>query len=633
MITRQMNYISADNISKSYGEKVLFSNISFGLNKGDKVALVANNGTGKSTLMRILTGAEVGDSGSVTIHPGIKISMLPQEPFFDPELTVSEVIKNADLGLVGFIKNYEIAIENQADNFTSETQQALEHAAAQMDIHNAWDYERRLKQLLEKFKVTNLNQVIGTMSGGQLKRLSLALTLLDNPDILLLDEPTNHLDISMIEWLESELQASSVTLFMVTHDRYFLDKICNGIIEISEGKLFHHRGNYSYFLEKREEREEVERVEVGKARKLMKKELEWMRRQPKARTTKSKARIDSYYNIKDKATSLSTKDELKLGVHMSRVGGKILELDNVYKSYGNIKIVSNFSYIFKKGERIGMVGENGVGKSSLLNLIMQLEKPDSGNIVWGDTIVYGYYKQEGIKINDSQTVLEVVKEIAEIIPNGKDSNLTASQFLTHFMFPPKVQNDYVSKLSGGERRRLYLLTVLVRNPNFLILDEPTNDLDLITLNKMEEFLENYKGCLILVSHDRYFLDKLVDHLFVFEGDGKIKDYHSNYSEYRLMQDEKDRQLKIKQSSEKKEKKKVAAKPVEKKKLTYHEKKEYDGLMEEIDKLEEEKKSIEEKIGAGESDYEALQKLSSRIGVVIEAIDEKTMRWMELDEYV
>jgi len=628
-----MNYISAENIGKSYGEKILFANISFGLNKGDKVALVANNGTGKSTLLRILTGEEASDEGTVVVHPGIKISMLPQEPFFDSRLTVNEIISSSDSGFARIINDYEIAIKNQADNFTNETQQALEHATAQMDINGAWDYERRLKQLLEKFNIVNLEQTIGTMSGGQLKRLSLALTLLDNPDILFLDEPTNHLDIEMIEWLEGELQSSATTLFMVTHDRYFLDRVCNGIIEISEGKLYHHRGNYSYFLEKRAEREEVERIEVGKARRLMKKELDWMRRQPKARTTKSKARIDSFYDIKDKATSVKQKDEIKLNIHMSRVGGKILEMENVTKSYDEINIVTDFNYIFKKGERIGMVGKNGVGKTSFLNLIMQIENPDLGSVVWGDTMIYGYYKQEGIKIKDQQTVLEVVKEIAEIIPTGKDTSLTASQFLTHFMFPPKVQNDYVYKLSGGERRRLYLLTVLVKNPNFLILDEPTNDLDLLTLNKLEEFLENYKGCLILVSHDRYFLDKLVDHLFIFEGNGKIVDYHSNYTEYRLMQDAKEKQIKVNKATEKKVKKKVAEKPIIKKKLSYHEKKEYSGLMEEIDLLEKEKKEIESKIGSGDTDYEELQKLSSRIGIVIESIDEKTYRWMELDEYV
>ncbi|MFK5856295.1 MAG: ABC-F family ATP-binding cassette domain-containing protein [Bacteroidota bacterium] len=628
-----MNYISVENIGKNYGEKILFENISFGLSKGDKFALVANNGAGKSTLLRILTGQEVGDKGSVTIHPGIKISLLPQEPIFDAELTVNEIVKNADSGLISIIKDYEVAIQNQSDNFTNETQKALEIATAQMDISAAWDYERRLKQLLEKFNITDLGQTIGTMSGGQIKRLSLAMTLLDNPDIILLDEPTNHLDINMIEWLEGELQGTSITLFMVTHDRYFLDRICNGIIELTDGKLYHHKGNYSYFLEKRAEREEVTRVEVDKARKLMKKELDWMRRMPKARTTKSKARIDSYYNIKEKATSLKPKDELKLAVHMSRVGSKILEVDSVSKSYGDIKILNDFSYIFKKGERIGIVGENGVGKTSFLNLLMQLEKPDVGKVDWGDTMVYGYYKQEGIKINNSQTVLEVVKEIAEIIPTGKDTSLTASQFLTHFMFPPKVQNDYVSKLSGGERRRLYLLTVLVKNPNFLILDEPTNDLDLITLTKLEEFLEGYKGCLILVSHDRYFLDNLVDHLFIFKGDGVIVDYHSNYTEYKLLQDEKNKQLKLKQSSEKKQKQKNIKNPPEKKKLSYHEKKEYEGLMDKIDKLEKEKVSIEEKIGSGNTDYDELQKLSVRIGELIDEIDEKTFRWMELDEYV
>lgn len=627
-----MNYLSAENISKTYGEKTLFANISFGLHKGDKVALVANNGAGKSTLLKILTGEESGDTGSVIIRSGIKISMLRQEPFFEDALTVNEIIKNADSGLVEIIREYETAIQKHSDNSSKETQQALEIATAQMDIHSAWDYERRLKQLLEKFNIVDLDQQAGTMSGGQIKRLSLALALLDNPDVLLLDEPTNHLDIEMIEWLEKHLQSSSVTLFMVTHDRYFLDRICNGIIEISNGELYHHRGNYSYYLEKKSDREEVSRVEVDKARKLMKKELEWMRRMPKARTTKSKARIDSFYNIKDKATSTKPKEELKLGVHMSRVGSKILEMENVSKSYDDIVILDGFDYVFKKGERIGIVGKNGTGKTSFLNLIMQLEKPDSGTIISGETIVYGYYKQEGIKIKETQTVLEVVKDIAEIIPTGKGSSLTASQFLQHFMFSPKVQNDYVSKLSGGERRRLYLLTVLVKNPNFLILDEPTNDLDLLTLNKLEEFLEGFKGCLILVSHDRYFLDKLVDHLFIFEGNGLIKDYHSNYTEYRLMIDEKEKQLKYEISSEKREKKKSISKPAEKKKLSHHEKKEYDSLIIDIEALEEEKETIEKRIGSGEASYEELEKLSVRIGVVIEAIDQKTMRWMELDEY-
>ena len=628
-----MNYLSAENISKSYGEKVLFENISFGLSKGDKVALVANNGTGKSTLLRILIDEESSDTGTVSTRSGIKISLLSQEPMFDKFLSVNEIINNTDTGLVEVIKEYENAVQQQADNYSNETQRLLEQATANMDINNAWDYERRLKQLLEKFNIIDLEQKIETMSGGQIKRLSLALALLDNPDVLLLDEPTNHLDIDMIEWLEKYLQNSSVTLLMVTHDRYFLDRICDHIIEISDGNLYYHKGNYSYFLEKKSEREEVSRVEIDKAKKLMKKELDWMRRMPKARTTKSKARIDSFYNIKDKANSGVVQDEIKLGVRMSRVGGKILEMEKVSKRYGDTIILDGYDYMFKKGERIGFVGKNGVGKSSFLNLVMQEQKPDSGSIISGETIVYGYYKQEGIKINEAQTVLEVVKEIAEIIPTGNGNSLTASQFLQHFMFPPKVQNDYVSKLSGGERRRLYLLTVLVRNPNFLILDEPTNDLDLLTLNKLEEFLEGFQGCLILVSHDRYFLDKLVDHLFVFEGDGKIKDYHSNYTEYRLMMDEKERQAKSELSSEKKEIKNTSKKPVEKTKLTYHEKKEYELLMGEIDDLEKEKLTIEEKLNSGDTDYEELEKLSIRIGRVIELIDQKTMRWMELDEFV
>lgn len=628
-----MNYLSIDNISKTYGEKTLFANISFGLSKGEKVALIANNGAGKSTLLRIITGEEPSDTGNVISRSGIKISMLSQEPFFETGLTVNEIIRNADSGLVEIIQNYELAIQQHSDNPSNNAQQSLEHATLQMDIHNAWDFERRLKQLLEKFNIVDLEQKVETMSGGQIKRLSLALTLLDDPDVLLLDEPTNHLDVEMIEWLERYLQTSSVTLLMVTHDRYFLDRVCNNILEINDGEIFHHKGNYSYFLAKKSEREDVRRIEVDKARKLMKKELDWMRRMPKARTTKSKARIDSFYNIKDKATSSKPTEELKLGVNMSRVGSKILEMENVSKSYDDIVILEGFDYVFKKGERIGLVGKNGVGKTSFLNLIMQDEQPDSGTVVSGETIVYGYYKQEGIQIKETQTVLEVVKDIAEIIPTGKGNSLTASQFLQHFMFPPKVQNDYVSKLSGGERRRLYLLTVLVKNPNFLILDEPTNDLDLTTLNKLEEFLEGFRGCLILVSHDRYFLDKLVEHLFVFEGGGKIKDYHSNYTDYRLLKDEQDKQLKSKLSDEKKEKKKNISKPGEKKKLSFNEKKEYDSLIIDIEILEREKDSIEKIIGSGDSDYEKLEELSVRIGVLIELIDHKTFRWMELDEYV
>lgn len=628
-----MNYLSVDNISKTYGEKILFTNVSFGLNKGDKIALIANNGDGKSTLLRIIAGVELGDSGTVIRRSGIKISLLHQEPSFEKGLTVNEIIRNTDSGLIEVIRDYNIAIEQHSSCSSKETQQTLELATSKMDIHNAWDYERRLKQLLEKFNIIELDQKVETLSGGQIKRLSIALTLLNDPDILLLDEPTNHLDVEMIEWLEKQLQSSSVTLLMVTHDRYFLDRICNSIIEINNGVIYNHNGNYSYFLEKKSEREEVGRVEVDKARKLMKKELEWMRRMPKARTTKSKARIDNFRNIKDKATNTKSNEELKLGVHMTRVGRKILEMENVSKSYGDIIILKGFDYVFKKGERIGLVGKNGVGKTSFLNLIMEFEKPDSGSIVSGETINYGYYKQEGINIKETQTVIEVVKDIAEIIPTGKGGTLTASQFLNHFMFAPKVQNDYVAKLSGGERRRLYLLTVLMKNPNFLILDEPTNDLDLQTLNKFEEFLGDFKGCLLIVSHDRYFLDKLVDHLFVFEGDGKIVDYHSNYTEYRLLNDQKERQLKSDLSAEKRNKKGSVRPVSEKTKLSYKEKIEYESLISDIEELEQEKNALEEKINSGESDYETLNKLSVRIGEVLELIDQKTLRWIDLDEYV
>ena len=628
-----MNYLSAENLSKSYGEKVLFENISFGLEKGNKVALVANNGTGKSTLLRILTGDDTSDTGGVSVKNGIRISLLPQEPDYDKSLTVDEIVATAGTKLQEIIISYEEAVQENSDSNTKETQQLLEFASNQMDIANAWDFDRRLLQLLTKFGISDTTQTIGTMSGGQIKRLSLALALLDDPDILLLDEPTNHLDIDMIEWLENYLSNTETTLLMVTHDRYFLDRICDHIIEISHGNLYVHNGNYSYFLEKRSEREENTRVEIDKAKKLMKKELDWIRRMPKARTTKSKARISSFYRTKDKATSAKKVDEIKLGVHMSRVGGKILEMDNVSKSFGDTVILDGFEYIFKKGERIGFVGKNGVGKTTFLNLVMQEMAPDTGTIDSGDTIVYGYYKQEGIKINEKQTVLQVVKDIAEVIPMGKDHSLTASQFLLHFMFPPKVQNDYVSKLSGGERRRLYLLTVLVRNPNFLILDEPTNDLDLITLNKLEEFLDSYKGCLILVSHDRYFLDKLVDHLFVFEGGGKIKDYHSNYSDYRSYVDENERLLKIEQSSLKKEKKKTQDKPKVKTKLSYNEQREYDTLMEDIETLEKEKSDLEAQLVDGTLEYDKLESISKRIGEVMSLMDDKTMRWMELEELV
>ena len=626
-----MNYISVDHISKNYGEKVLFDDISFGVNKGQKTALVADNGAGKSTLLKIIVGEDYSDSGEVVIRNGIRISFLSQEPNFNTSNTIDEVIEKAGNRMQQIIDAYDIAVTNNSKNDSKETRSQLEFAIAQMDVNECWDYDRRLKQLLTKLKITDTSGRISEMSGGQIKRLSLALTLLDNPDVLLLDEPTNHLDIEIIEWLEEYLMSSAVTLLIVTYDRYFLDRICDQIIELTNGAVYTHNGNYSYFLEKRAERQENNRIEVDKAKKLMKKELDWIRRMPKARTTKSKARIDSFHRTKSKATSLKKEEELKLEVAMSRIGGKILEMDNVSFNFPDKTILNNFSYTFKKGERIGFVGNNGTGKTTFLNLVMKNIIPQTGTVVAGETIVFGHYRQEGIKINDNQTVLQVVKDIAEIIPIGKDSNLTASQFLNHFMFPPKVQNDYVSNLSGGERRRLYLLTVLVSNPNFLILDEPTNDLDLLALNKLEEFLGKYSGCLILVSHDRYFLDKLVDHLFVFEGDGTIRDYYSNYSNYKLSRDTQKREAKSQEANTRKIKQKNDIPDKLKVKVSYKEKREYESLTGEIEKLEFEKVKIEEELNSGTVDYDKIQKLSQRIGEVIELIDDKTLRWMELDE--
>lgn len=628
-----MNYLSIKYLSKSYGEKILFEEISLGLHKGEKTALIANNGTGKSTLLKIIAGKEEADSGEVVVRNGIKIGYLPQQPVFDESLTINELITGSHSDVLAVIEEYNQALHFQADNHNKEAQQRVEKATANMDLLQAWDYERRLKQVLTKFSITRLNQKVATLSGGQKKRLALALVLLDEPDILLLDEPTNHLDIEMIEWLEKYLQQSNVTLFMVTHDRYFLDRVCNHIVEMMDGTIYNHQGNYSYFLQKRAEREEVQSVEIDKAKKLMKKELEWMRRQPKARTHKSKSRIDAFYDIKKKASSGKREEELLLDSVNRRMGGKILEVKGLSKSYGDIKIIADFEYTFKKGERIGIIGKNGSGKSTFLNLLTAEETPDAGTVVMGDTIVAGYYKQDGLPhIRDDQKVIEVVKEIAEVIETSKGNSMTASQFLQYFMFPPEMQHALVANLSGGEKRRLYLLTVLIKNPNFLILDEPTNDLDLLTLYKLEEFLMNFKGCLLLVSHDRYFLDKLSDHLFVFKGDGKIKDFYGPYKEYRQRMLEEEKELKeLKQNLKREESAKATEKKKVKTKLTYKEQKEFEQLEKEIEMLEQQKVELETELNSGISDFELLQKLSEEIKTVLEAIDEKTLRWMELEE--
>jgi ATP-binding cassette subfamily F protein uup len=620
-----LNYLSVESISKSYGERILFSGLSFGLNFGDRVALIANNGSGKTSMLKIIAGKDVSDDGNVTLRNGIRIGYLEQEPHFNDDNSVNELLYNSNTEMVKVIKEYDSALEMQTENYNETTAERFEQASLQMDKANAWNFDSELKQILTKFKITDLDQKVSALSGGQKKRLSMAMLLIDAPDLLLLDEPTNHLDIEMIEWLEDYLKNQNITLLMITHDRYFLDRVCNHILELEDGKLYHHKGNYSYFLMKRDERESNFNIELSKAGRLMKKELEWIRKTPQARTTKSKARVNNFENIKSKANSKKIKQELKLEVKMSRVGGKILELKKVYKSYGDRKILDGFDYTFKNGERIGVIGDNGVGKSTFLNIITQTQLPDSGKINVGETIVYGYFTQKGIILKEDKRVIEVLKDIAEVIIMSDGRKITASQLLEHFMFPSKMQYTYVSKLSGGEKRRLYLLTILMKNPNFLILDEPTNDLDLLTLNKLEEFLLDFKGCLILVSHDRYFMDKLTEHLFIFKGNGVVKDEYSSYSEYRLKINKK---LKEEKKIEIKEDSKVDSKI---NKLSYQDKKEHKNLERQITKLENEKKLMEELFKDPSLAYDLMIQKSKDLEKLNKALDEKLGRWMELEE--
>ena len=618
-----MNYLSVENISKSFGERVLFEGLNFGLNYGDKVALIANNGSGKTSMLKIIAGKDVPGTGKVTLRNGIRIGYLEQEPVFNEKFTINELLYSSNAEVVKIIREYESALEMQTNDYNDTTAERFEKASLEMEKANGWNFDNELKQILSKFKIVDLEAKVEMLSGGQKKRLALALLLIDAPDLLLLDEPTNHLDIEMIEWLEEYLKNQNITLLMITHDRYFLDRVCNHILELEDGKLYHHKGNYSYFLVKREERESNFNVELSKAGRLMKKELEWIRKSPKARTTKSKARVDNFEVIKTKATSKKIKQELKLEVKMSRVGGKILELKKVYKSYDDLKILSGFDYTFKNGERIGIIGKNGVGKSTFLNIITQSLKPDSGKINVGETIVYGYFTQKGIQLKEDKRVIEVLKDIAEVIVMSDNKKITASQLLEHFMFPSNMQYTYVSKLSGGEKRRLYLLTVLMKNPNFLILDEPTNDLDLLTLNKLEEFLLDFKGCLILVSHDRYFMDKLTDHLFIFKGNGIIKDEYSSYSEYRT---------KLNNELKLEKKKRVLSESSKKENLfSYENRKEYKSLERQIEKLEKEKKQMEDFFKDPNLSYDLMHKKGKELEALNNLLDDKLNRWMELDE--
>ena len=617
-----MNYLSVENLSKAFSDKLLFENLSFGIEKGDKTALIAENGTGKTTLMRILVGKEEADGGKVVFNGNVRVGYLEQLPTFDPDCTIGDIVAEGHTDIMRVIRKYEDSLVNRVN---------LEEAMAEMDANQAWDYEMRLKQLLSTFEINDLSQKIGTLSGGQVKRLALALVLLDNPDILFLDEPTNHLDMQMVEWLEDYLSQSNVTLFMVTHDRYFLDRVCNKILEMYHGVVYTHKGNFDYYVRKSREREENKRVAAEKAGQMVKRELEWIRATPQARTGKSRARIDAFFDLKEKAKMIRDNKEIQFGLDMQRLGGKILEMKAVSKRFDDQVVLNDFDYVFKKGERIGIIGKNGVGKSTFLNMITGSVAPDSGTIVTGETVVYGYYHQSGIVFDENKSVLDTVREIAEVIHYGKDLVYTADKLLAHFMFPYSMHRQPVALLSGGEKRRLYLLTILIKNPNFLILDEPTNDLDILTLQKIEDFLKSYKGCLIVVSHDRFFLDQTVDQLFVFEGDGSVKGFMGNYSQYHEWLEDKNKEQHKQQIAEKSDPRENRPRASErKKKRSFAEQKEYEQLSVDIQCLENEKLELASRL-ENLSDYVEIDKIGKRLNEINALLDEKEMRWLELDE--
>lgn len=624
-----ISYLQIDNLSKRFGEQLLFEQISFGVGKGQKVALIAKNGMGKSTLLRIIAGKDNSDTGTVIFRNDITVGILDQDPALDPGNTIFEEVFNTDAPILTLIKTYETAI---AHNDT----EALEKLIPEMDLHSAWDYDNTIKQILSELKIDTYDKKISQLSGGQKKRVGLAKVLISNPDFLILDEPTNHLDIEMTEWLEEYLDKSNSTLLMVTHDRYFLDRVCNQIIEIDEFGLFSYDGNYAYYLEKREERIANRNAAVDKARNLLRTEQEWMRRMPQARSHKAQYRIDNFYKLKETASQNTNEKKLELDIQGKRLGKKILELDHVSKSFDGHCLLKDFSYKFVRGEKIGIVGKNGVGKSTFLNIITQNLEPDSGSISIGETVVYGYYKQSGIAFNEADRVIDIVKNIAERIDLGNGRIMSASQFLEYFLFTDKQQYSLVEKLSGGERRRLYLLTVLMSNPNFLILDEPTNDLDIITLNVLEEYLKSFRGCLLIVSHDRFFTDKVVDRIFAFEGDGIVKDFPGNYTIYKNKKEE-DRELREKAEKEKKkqaplpESGKETDKSEKKRKLSFKERQEMQQLETDMDQLNAEKSDIETALNSGTLSPEELLSKSTRIAEIIAILDEKEMRWLELSE--
>ncbi|MCK5815510.1 MAG: ABC-F family ATP-binding cassette domain-containing protein [Flavobacteriaceae bacterium] len=613
-----MNYLTVENISKSFGERVLFEDISFGINKEQKIAFVAKNGTGKTSILNIIAGIDASDTGQISKRKGLQVAYLSQQDQLNENHTIEKAIFESDNPILKVIEKYEQALLNP------ENEDAYQKAFDLMDMHNAWDFETQYQQILSKLKFNDLNQVISSLSGGQKKRLSLAIILIHKPDLLILDEPTNHLDLEMIEWLESYFSKEKVTLLMVTHDRYFLERVCNEIIELDEGKLYKYKGNYSYYLQKKEERVAQEQTELHKAKLLFKKELDWMRRQPKARTTKSKSRIDDFFEIKDKAHQRRNDHKVQLEINMERLGNKILELHKVSKSFDDLKILDKFEYVFQRGERIGIIGKNGTGKSSFLNVITGKIPLDSGKIMLGETVKFGYYTQKGIQPKEGQKVIDIIREFGDYIPLAKGNKISASQLLERFLFTRKKQYDFVDKLSGGELKRLYLCTVLIQNPNFLILDEPTNDLDIVTLNVLENFLLDFPGNLVVVSHDRYFMDKIVDSLFVFEGDGVVDHFPGNYSDYRAYEDSNP----VKQDVAKKVEK-TQVKTTTKNKFTYQEKQEFEQLEKDIAKLSIEKSSLENQFANGEIPEEKIYEISQKLQKTINDIEEKEERWLEL----
>ena len=615
-------YLQVENLTKSFGDLVLFNGISFGIAEGQRIGLIAKNGSGKTTLLNILAGKEGYDEGKITFRRDLRVGYLEQSPKYPEELTVLEACFYHGNSTVELIKEYERCMKTPGNPGMDELLVRMEH-------EKAWDYERRAKQILSQLKIRDFSQKIGHLSGGQLKRVALANILITEPDLLILDEPTNHLDLDMTEWLEEYLNRGSLSLLMVTHDRYFLDRVCSEIIEIDNRQLYSYKGNYSYYLEKRQERIEATNAEIARANNLYRTELEWMRRMPQARGHKARYREEAFYELEKVAKQRTYDANVKLDVKASYIGSKIFEADHLCKRFGDLKILDDFSYIFARYEKMGIVGNNGTGKSTFIKILMGLEKPDSGTLDIGETVRFGYYSQEGLQFNEQMKVIDVITDIAEVIELGNGKRLTASQFLQHFLFTPETQHSYVYKLSGGERRRLYLCTVLMRNPNFLVLDEPTNDLDIVTLQVLEEYLQNFKGCVIVVSHDRYFMDKVVDHLLVFKGQGDIRDFPGNYSDYRdwkLAKAEHE-----KEAAKPKEEKTQRVRLNDKRRMTFKERKEFEQLEKEIAALEEEKKQIEEALCSGTLSVDELTEKSKRLPLLNDELDEKTMRWLELSE--